>query len=416
MRSRFTAIDWIVVLCFLAVGGWVYAGFWYPDRYVYGWSLVFVLHFTRFFFPLVLLSNAYLYYRLRTGQTKLANVAILGVSLLLGAIVLYPIASEMYYQERFLHNNKELYHPYLQLTPPEFKYKVRADTTGLTPYRIFCLGGSTTEYPDSLGRDWPTRVEASIQGVLPDRPIEMYNCGREWYTSLHQLINFQFNLRQYKPDMIVLLHGINDLWINCDFNSQCSGPFRTDYGHYDGPVARLVHRKTILEAVTQFVGSIWYFPTRQVLEVDSFPGLESYENYLRTCIELARNDGTQVVLMTQPHIFHEGMQKEKLPYLFMYEFNGHGKSVEWSLESAHRGIIQYNEKVREVAAEEGCFLVDLENLIPEEHDNFRDDVHYTTAGFDLMGERISKRLREIFESPTFRSLTVRAQEHDTSNE
>jgi GDSL-like Lipase/Acylhydrolase family len=415
MRSRFTAIDWLVVLSFLAVGGWVYVGFWYPDRYVYGWTLVFVLHGIRLFLPVALLALAYLYYRIRTGRTKLANVAILGVSLLLGALVLYPVATEMHFQEKFLHKDKRLYHPYLQISPPDFKYKNRSNSSGTRPYRIFCLGGSTTEYADSLGKDWPSRVEENIQGVLGDRPIEVYNCGREWYTSLHQLINFQFNLRQYKPDMIVLLHGINDLWINCDFNSQCSGPFRADYGHYDGPVARLVNRKSLFGSATHFLSSMWYFPDRKDLVVDSFPGLEPYENYLRTCIELARNDGIQVVLMTQPHIFREGMDKEKHPYLFMYEFNGHNNDVEWSLETAHRGIIQYNQKVREVAVEEGSFLIDLENSIPEEHDHFRDDVHYTMAGFDHVGERVSEGLREIFMNQVFGNLEGKHGEANRPN-
>jgi len=95
-------------------------------------------------------------------------------------------------------------HPFLQ-------YTLNPESEGVNSYgfygpewtpdkpartiRVTCLGGSTTAdgYPESLGR--------RLKEKLPDRPIEVMNFGVSGWSSAHSLVNFNLNVRHVEPDL-----------------------------------------------------------------------------------------------------------------------------------------------------------------------------------------------------------------------
>ena len=62
-----------------------------------------------------------------------------------------------------------------------------------------------------------SKSKIALRQSLPQQSIEVYSMGRQWYTSLHTFINYSVNLRQYKPQLIVVMQSINDLLHNADF-------------------------------------------------------------------------------------------------------------------------------------------------------------------------------------------------------
>ena len=50
--------------------------------------------------------------------------------------------------------------------------------------------------------------------------------------------------------------------------------------------------------------------------------------------------------------------------------------------------MQYNRKVRKIAAQRNLLLIDLEKQVPKTLDYFWDDVHYSQKTYDLIANYI----------------------------
>jgi lysophospholipase L1-like esterase len=285
------------------------------------------------------------------------------------------------------------YHPYLQLKPKEFVDRGWSGNTG--HYMIVCLGGSTTEFPDSQGVDWPSRLEKLLNTNGNNVRYEVYNQGRQWYTTLHSLINYEVNIRQYRPNMVIVMHMINDLLHNADFSYFSFGKFRDDYGHFYGPLYRLMNRTNIVSKFFKTFHAIWYFRGREEITTDFFPWLIIFERNLNSIIDIAQLDGAQVVLMTEPFLVKERITANERNALIMLNVEAIGRDKRWSLETALNGMRKYNEKIREVAKSRGVYLIDLEKDIPKTLEYFKDDVHFTDKTFDIVAENIAKEASKI---------------------
>lgn len=408
MRSR-DQKSRLLRLCILFVSlglcAVAYAGFFFTDSRMSREARTF-LWTARIGIPLLLIGVFRLARRVRAGKTERSKVFLMLGAMALALILFFPVASHIYHQS--LQRRLDEYHPYLQVAPPEFHEKAGKESAA--PIRIFCLGGSTTEFTDRAGRGWPDRVEERLKGAGGERPVEVYNLGRQWYTSLHTLINFEVNLRPHKPDIIVVMHAVNDLLHNADFCRFSFGPFRNDYGHFYGPVSRIVHRQSVLQLFLREARSTWYWSPREVVDTHTFPGLEPFTRNLRTLIDLARVDGAIVVFVTQPHLYKEHMPPAELPVLRMLRNGGTGEQREWSPETMMRGMNTYNNAVRQLAAAKSVPLVDLEPLIPKTLEYFYDDVHYRQRTFDLVAEHVSNAIE-----PLMRARLVRPENVQTAS-
>jgi hypothetical protein len=387
-RRRLSVFDRAVIVLLAAGLAFVYIGFFFPDPRLANVVRSF-LDAVRIAFPLVALIILLLYAGLRTRRVRFTALILAVIGLVSALLIVYPVAANVYYRSF----NKKLgdYHPYLQLAPPEFKPQTAPP--GERPFRIFCVGGSTTEFRDGRGLGWPDRVQTLLQGAVAGRPVEVYNLGRQWYTSLHILINYAANLRPLKPDVLVVMEAVNDLLHNADFCYYSFGPFREDYGHFQGPVYRLIRRPTLEDTVLQVLRSMWYYPSRAVVDASSFPGLVPFERNLRSLIDLARADGVRLVLMTQPSLFKETMSAEEDAALVMIHVEAVGPTKQWSTATGRRGMERYNDVIRRVAIDQGVTLIDLDTTIPKSLDYFQDDVHYKAPGFDLVASTVAMQLR-----------------------
>ena len=387
--------DTIAAAVWLVLLGFIYAGFFSTDPR--SGSMVKVLIWAvRLVLPLLGIGLLWLYYALRTGRVPLSALALLCGSVILVMLLAYPVVSSIYYGCSFRQNINE-YHPFLQLAPRSYQPR---DNDPSQTYRIFCLGGSTTEFTDKNRRGWPDRLEERLRRDSADRSIEVHNLGRQWYTTEHTLINYAVNLRQHRPNAVIVMHAINDLLVNADFCYYSFGKFAYDYRHFHGAVYRLIKRPTLWETIVSVFGKMWYFKGREIIRTAEFPGLLPFAQNLRTLIALARADSVQVILLTQPYLFKETMTPEEDAALIMLHVEAVGPDKEWDLWTALQGMRKYNDTVRQIAGEEHVPLIDLEQAIPKTLEYLSDDVHYREKTFDVIAGFLAGELRKIGIPPT----------------
>jgi len=378
-----------IISLFLILAAWFYRGFFYPDAYALKHWPIFVVMASwgaKIGIPVLALLLVVLYIKILKKQIPAINLALLSLSFLLILLIIYPVANTLF-QRR--HQTKELaaYHPYLQLKP-----NLPASRMNDGTFTIFCLGGSTTEFKDKQGRGWTDRLEEDLQKEFNTDTIKVYNLGRQWYTTLHTLINYEANLRTLKPDVIIVMHAINDLLHNADFSYLSHGPFRNDYGHFYGPLNRIITEKDLPSLIGKVFDHLWYFKPRQVIDQDAFPGIVPFAGNLNTLIDLAEKDGVKVILMTQPSLYKEGITEQEKEQLRMLNYEAVGPEKQWSYSSVYRGFMLYNLKTSEIAESRHLPLIDLDARIPKTTEYFDDDVHYTVHGFDLVAQQIFQAL------------------------
>jgi len=80
--------------------------------------------------------------------------------------------------------------------------------------RIMTVGESTTfdRFVKGDQAAWPARLQFWLRKLAPERPVEVINAGTPGYRVIDNLIRLEIDLYQYRPDIIILYHGHNDLF------------------------------------------------------------------------------------------------------------------------------------------------------------------------------------------------------------
>ncbi|NTV30260.1 MAG: SGNH/GDSL hydrolase family protein [Candidatus Omnitrophica bacterium] len=387
MKKFPNILDLVVIVAFLAGVGYVYAGFIHADQTFFrlfpdGYK---VLKACQLYIPIMAVGAVYLYWAVRAGRMGLSRLALVLGGVLLLALLMFLVSDIRY--GRAIKRNMVKYHAMLQLTPPTIK------DHDAGRFNVVCLGGSTTDFRDKTGRDWPSMTEKKLRLADGFRDVRFYNMGKQWYTTQQILTNYIQNVRPFKPQAIIVMENINDLLLNADFSLLSHGVFREDYGHFMGPSARLASYGSYSSFLQGFIKNVWYRKPPAEILTDRFPGLDVYERNIRTIIALARLDGTRVVLMTQPNIYKDVMPPEEMKVLAMLNVESSGRGQRWAYRTALSGLRQYNDRMRKIAADERVPLIDLEKVVPKSLEYFYDDVHYKDKTYDLIADFLAGELK-----------------------
>lgn len=389
LKRSLSMIDVLILAAGLVVFLYIYVGFFFPDRSLFSLfhDAAKISRAMKLFLPLATAGAAYLYIAVRTGRMVMTALARYLSWTVLFFLVVFFLADIRY--GRAISRNTAGYHALLQLKPPLLNgYDQRY-------FNVVCLGGSTTEFRDKSGRDWPSMVEKQLQDSGGFKDVRFHNMGKQWYTSQHILIHYIQNVRPYRPQAVIFMENINDLLLNADFSRLSRGKFRSDYGHFAGPMTRVVGYGNYSGFFSGVLKSLWYQKSAREEFTEFFPGLEAYERNIRTLIALARLDGTQVFLMTQPNIYKETMGQEELNVLAMLKGESVGGGRKWAYQTALVGLRAYNDRLRRIAAEEKVTLIDLEPAVPKTLEYFYDDVHYTDRAYDLIADQLAQALKVV---------------------
>ena len=455
MRRFSPVIRWGLTTVLVGVCALVCAGFWLTvrqedhsilGRYSMQWFIIALCA--------SLVVGVLVYWRVcghfRTPLTASHAGLPLGKKLLFSAITLVPILiivevalrltlfAVQLDEEPRLMTLPTNYHALLQVTDRKqvdgrwvraYRGKVY-DRAKSKAFRIVCLGGSTT-YGHNLRPEsaWPAVTERLLRERGYD--VEVINAGMPWYATAHSLANYVLQMRYYEPDVVVVMHGVNDL---CRSFPKFGEPDpELDYGSYQGPLylALGAARRessppgrrpqllagsalwTLVCAATNF--NRYYYsalrerwgrsPSRRKSDPKAneagefdftpadYPSIESFETHLSYLVEACRRDGRRVILGTQAHIYGRDTAEgdagpRHLLRRSLFRVPG-GVVSPASLGGAMRAI---REAVFEIAGQHGVPVADAEEAIDSRPQYFQDDFHLTVAGHEVVAGVFASQL------------------------
>jgi len=284
-------------------------------------------------------------------------------------------------------------------------------------YRIISLGGSTTEnLPNGMNLHYPEETCKILNQFYSfNKKINCVNSGKSAYTTAHSLIRLQFDLLQFNPDMITIMHNINDLGVNLfpsDDKSNYANKylfgyyaqrFNVDYleklirkesvviNNFYRLIGR-VNRELFVDKIETKQGKTIFTTVRFSEEPVELKYEGSFKNNLIAIAEIAKAHNITVVFLSQPAIFTD----EKIALGMGHaEYND---VILWPKKDDFKEMFEeYNQVIKDVAKEENVFFIDMYNLFSHDEKYFTDVCHYTPEGIIRFGEIFSDELSKILE-------------------
>jgi lysophospholipase L1-like esterase len=389
MAGRHSHLWWMAAGLWAALSSFIWIGFLFGrsrDPYWIGYSRSYLLFLA--LLPVLLALPALAVWPARRMGWRRFYGEIRPTLVFLG--VLYLLAAGWYY-----HRQTHLFDPYSQAPPRRIEHFEAPRRAG--EIRIAALGGSTTASPtlEPLER-YPAQLQRRFADAGYDATV--FNGGQNWWTTRHSLTHYVTYVRHWHPDVVIVMHAINDLYRSFSPPDYAVGDYDDLYSHFYGAAIQGARPPTFLEHLLaqplRLMDQQWYRPWRR-REVDvplsRFVSIGAFERNLRTLVEVIRNDGSSPVLMTQPSLFSARPTPEDTAVMrFGEEFcltTTSWLTAEYpSSASLRTAMDAYNAVVRRVAADLGAPLIDLDGAVPRDLRHFIDDVHYTPTGAALVAE------------------------------
>jgi hypothetical protein len=253
-------------------------------------------------------------------------------------------------------------HPFLQYTRPrttlskgDQEYGFRAIRLSDVPkpegvVRIACLGGASTE------AGYPELLEAYLNDASRATQYQVLDFAVDGWSSLHGVLNFILNVREFHPDIIVIQDELTSA-VCSGYPCSCPGGIHdyTPPPFQDNPLdERMLRISWIYRACKVLLG-------RSGVGAFSTDGreLRHYRRHIETICTLAVLENVKVILLTLPCASDDVLDR-----------------------SPTRAA---NQIIREIARERAIALVDPENSSTDEH-------HPNGASDQMMAERIGKMI------------------------
>lgn len=261
-------------------------------------------------------------------------------------------------------------------------------------FRILSLGDSCTF--GVLARGYvPLPYPRHLEWIAAERSgpgrVEVLNAGMPGYDSSHGVVLLLTKLRGLEPDLITVRYGWNDLLMSATVGRSLEPP---------GRFARAAFEALLRSSLYTFVSRVKlelllrYRPAQQRAQdfleqhQDWTPNtpLPRYRENLKRIARIADERGAEVWFLTAPinpsPNEHEAQRVEALSRL--------------SFERLQQVLASYNDAAREVAAELGVPIVDLEAVYRQHAGEAlflpEDIPHPTQAGHDLEAAALYERL------------------------
>lgn len=429
-KVYFIVAIWLYILLFFGFVFHTSDNKEFLGKYSYHYSLIFIGLFL-LFIPYILFLRYTLkesLYRYKKRKVRITSwIKILSLFLLiLGAL----IVSETYFRLRNYNVQKNVYgienvHPFLQVKMTkglgekyhinslgfrndEFKKIKDSDT-----YRIVLMGGSTV-----INIDVP--YEKNVGKILEDeltnyyhKKFEIINAGVQGYTSEHSIIDYMFRISELKPDLVIMWHGVNDLYASCPTKL---GTYKSDYSHLIGQLENAVFsyfKKPIIQFnvhsvaadyILNLVSRYLYTDITPILEKRpqqirfanskesdfDFPSINSYRRNLEYFVTVVKADNVKVILGNQPNIYSK-LKEYKMDYASLVCYENGKRS---SLQSVSKAMEQFNTVAKEVSVKNDVPFINLDSLLPKNRQYYSDVVHWTAEGNAVIGNELFKFIRD----------------------
>ena len=300
---------------------------------------------------------------------------------------------------RYYYTQKHLFDPFLQVP-----LKTTGDySTEKTPntFRILCLGGSTTEnLALKEAKRYPNQLRTILKKHYPSVNIEVLNAGRNWYTTKHSLIGYVTYYEDWKPDLVIAMHAINDLARSFSPPDFAVGEYNELWTHFYGPSIRGAKPPTFEEHILSYFEipiNAWYGNFR--FKAVDYPLKRYVSRYvftknLKKLINYTKDDKTDIILVTQPSLYKKTMTEDEKELLYFGRTicNTRMNFIETrypSFRSFQRAMAAFNQAIKGVCAAENVICADAADVVQKNIENFRDDVHFTQKGAKVLATSIA---------------------------
>jgi lysophospholipase L1-like esterase len=265
---------------------------------------------------------------------------------------------------------------------------------------VLTLGGSTTRN-HRLDREerYPRQLERLLRSARPGVQIEVVNAGQNWWTTKHSLVNYVTYASAWQPDVVVVMHAINDLEKSMLSADYTLGAYDPQWTHHYASAANAALAPTFeqwlarrVRGLTDKWGSALRFrPVDYPLE--KYVSLPSFRANLARVTHYAQADGAEVVLVTQPSVYRDDLDLEEQQLLhapiYMQEPDGWLRRRSPTVESLRRAMAAFNEATVEVSKATNARLVLGAEAVPKTFEYFIDEVHYTPRGARALAEAVA---------------------------
>jgi lysophospholipase L1-like esterase len=273
---------------------------------------------------------------------------------------------------------------------PEFDDRPRAGV-----YRIMALGDSCTFATGFWQIGYPSKLEGLLNIGGPPRRFEVINAGIEGYNSTFALDRIRDELLRYRPNLMIIYIGWNDL-----MKTDPTSASRVD--EYRG-LAELLDQSYLIKAYKKLL----FVNLRPLVlrpstaedpaDAEAFDHFVPvrYRSNIEEMIRLLRRNDIKVLLVTLPTVVRPGMTGEELRrarVFFPYFAGVYSVARFLSLYRA------YNRTIVEVGDREGVEVVDLAAAFEPIKDRtpyFWDTMHPSEKGHALVAEALFDRIRTL---------------------
>ena len=264
-------------------------------------------------------------------------------------------------------------------------------------YRIFCVGGSTTEctYLDDADA-WPARIESILLSRRSGSTIEVINAGFSGLTTADHVEQIEAQLIPMQPDCIILMAGMNDHIRRNSLGQATGGSWSRmvmDYsmtarrlivlwraigsskteGTYEMDPSGEIYRRLRAESAAIPIAS-------ETAAFDALPDpLPSFSANITRIADTCRERQITLVLATHPSIYADALPEEGESLLWMRALvavNGLQPSLAWHVNQLKR----LNDWTRQFARSRGLILIDADSALSKSIESFYDDCHLTVEG------------------------------------
>lgn len=269
--------------------------------------------------------------------------------------------------------------------------------------RVFALGGSTTEDVwNDEGLHWPLVAERELHAA-GRMDVRIYNGAMSAYTTAHTLVRFSFDVLQYDPDVLLVMHNVNDLlvaYLAAREGVPVDGSYLVKYGRRE--LTRDIDDRDVVvsrlwRTLSGRLAALRAVPAeRPVLDgsYDLAPAIALFERNLASIAAVARAHGVAPLLLTMP------VSRSKATFEDTARLGDHGLLEAFpSYERFHADFEAYNETVRRVGREHGVPVVDAAALLAPEDRYFADLVHTTSDGVVAMGRAVAPSILAALPAP-----------------
>jgi lysophospholipase L1-like esterase len=255
------------------------------------------------------------------------------------------------------------------------------------------LGGSTTE---NYAYDEPDTFPAQLGAALADRlslPVRVLNAGMSAGTTGTSLARLQHQVLDLRPDLVVVMDGINDLLEG--FHKS----YRPDGRHLERPPVAGQRPRSYLY---DWLRLVWAprrrshdGPQVRVTDYESFPARRVFARNLRSMAAIAETHGVDILFLTLGTMYTDAPELRDADRFVMSDALADKADAHPDVPSLAAGMRAFNAVVLALPRNGRVHVFDLAGRLPRSWEVFYDDCHLTKAGNRRVTTELLPAIEEI---------------------